>query len=640
MRRTLTAVVVCASTLLLPVALGQSVVLARPAPDDLGGSTIDAVLQQAYVKASNTGANDHFGASVSASASTLVVGAWGEASAAKGVNGNQSNNNAPYAGAAYVFVRNSNAWSQQAYLKASNTEIGSAFDNDEFGWSVSVSGDTVVIGAPNEDSNATGVNGDQTNNAAPHAGAAYVFVRNGETWSQQAYLKASNAESSDHFGWSVSVSGDTVVVGAYDEYSNATGVNGEESNNSATEAGAAYVFVRNGTTWSQQAYLKASNTGPGDFFGWSVSVSGDTAVVGALHESSDATGVNGDQTNNSAVGAGAAYVFVRSGTTWTQQAYLKASNSGFMDEFGRSVSVSGDTVAIGAHQEDSDGTGVNGNQHNESAQDSGAAYVFVRNGTTWSQQAYLKASNTGASDEFGYSVSVSGNAAVVGAWLEWSSATGVNGDESDNSAIFAGAAYVFVRSGMSWSQQAYLKASYIGRGDPWGDKFGQAVSVSGDTVVAGADEEDSNATGVNGDQTDDSAARSGAAYVFDLGIDAWTDLGSGLAGLSGVPQLAGTGPLSPSSGNQLQVSSANPSSPATLVVGLSQLDAPFKGGTLVPAPLLLVPLATNPSGALSLPFTWPSSVPPGMALYFQFWISDPGSVAGFAASNGLEGLSS
>src|SRR5262249_28586387 len=163
---------------------------------------------------------------------------------------------------------------------------------------------------------------------------------------QQAYLKASNTDAADRFGYSVAISGDTIVVGAYGESSKATGINGNQSDNSANLAGAAYVFVRSGTAWRQQAYLKASNTDAGDRFGNSVAVSGDTVVVGAVLESSNATGVNGDQINNSAAGAGAAYVFVRSGATWNQQAYLKASNTDAADQFGVSVAISGDTVVV------------------------------------------------------------------------------------------------------------------------------------------------------------------------------------------------------------------------------------------------------------------------------------------------------
>ena len=259
-----------------------------------------------------------------------------------------------------------------------------------------------------EATNATGVNGNQSDNSAGQSGAAYVFVRSGTTWIQQAYLKASNTGAGDQFGCSVAVSGDTVVIGAFGEASNATGFNGNQSDDNAFDSGAAYVFVRSGTNWTQQAYLKASNTGASDRFGWSVAMSGDTVVIGAYGEASNASGVNGNQSDNSASASGAAYVFVGSGTNWTQQAYLKASNTGAGDFFGYSVAVSGDTVVIGAYGEASNATGVNGNQSDNSAGESGAAYVFVRSGTNWSQQVYLKASNTEGSDAFGWSVAVSG----------------------------------------------------------------------------------------------------------------------------------------------------------------------------------------------------------------------------------------
>jgi hypothetical protein len=154
-------------------------------------------------------------------------------------------------------------------------------------------------------------------------------------------------------------------------------VNGDQADNTASAAGAAYVFVRSGTVWTQQAYLKASNTGAADQFGGSVAIAGDTVVVGAFSEASAATGVNGNQGDNSASGAGAAYVFVRSGTVWSQQAYLKASNTDVSDQFGFSVAVAGDTVVVGAPQEDSFATGVNGTQGDNTVHDAGAAYVFT-----------------------------------------------------------------------------------------------------------------------------------------------------------------------------------------------------------------------------------------------------------------------
>jgi uncharacterized membrane protein len=339
-----------------------------------------------------------------------------------------------------------------------------------------------------------------------------VFVRTGTTWMQQAYLKASNPNGFDSFGNAVAVSGNTVVVGAVGEASNATGVNGNQADNSVPGTGAAYMFVRTGTTWVQQAYLKASNTNGFDGFGFAVAVSGETVVVGAAREDSNATGVNGDQADNSADFAGAAYVFVRSGTTWTQQAYLKASNTESLDRFGYAVAVSGDTVVVGATFEGSNATGVNGNQADNSAGQAGAVYVFARTGTAWAQQAYLKASNTGAGDTFGSAVAVSGDTLVVGAWSEDSNAPGVNGNQADNSAPSAGATYVFVWTGTTWTQQAYFKASNTEAAD----RFGEAVAVSGDMVLVGAWQEDSNATGVNGNQANNSAVLAGAAYVFDL----------------------------------------------------------------------------------------------------------------------------
>ena len=475
--------------------------------------TIDPVAQQAYLKASNTGANDQFGWSVAISGDTVVVGAWAEDSNATGVNGNQADNSAGDAGAAYVFVRDAmGTWSQQAYLKPSNTNAG-----DAFGWAVAISGDTIVVSAIGEDSSATGVGGNEADNTVPLSGAVYVFVRNGTTWSQQAYLKASNTGAGDRFGEAVAADGDTVVVGAFRESSNATGVNGNQADNSAAFSGAAYVFVRDQLgAWSQQAYLKASNTEFDDSFAYSVAVSGETVLIGAPLEASSATGIGGNQADNSAFGAGAAYVFVRDAMgIWSQQAYLKASNTEANDQFGWSVAASGETVLIGARQEDSNATGVNGNEADNSAGNAGAAYVFVRSGPSWSQQAYLKASNTEFNESFGNSVSVSGNAALIAAVNEDSNATGVNGNQADNSAGGAGAAYLFVRGGTTWNQQAYLKASNTDAGD----QFGVSVNVSGDTVVVGANQEDSSATGVDGSQADNSFGNAGAAYVFLLPPD-------------------------------------------------------------------------------------------------------------------------
>ena len=465
--------------------------------DDAGARypvTIDPIAQQAYAKASNTESEDGFGTSVAVSGNTVVIGAPLESSNATGVNGSGVNNYAPGSGAAYVFVRNGETWSQQAYLKASNTGAG-----DGFGWSVAISGNTIVVGAYQEDSNATSVNGNGSNNGASAAGAAYVFTRSGETWSQQAYLKAANAGAGDLFGSVVALAGDTAVIGANREASQATGINGDLANNAAYASGAAYVFVRSGTTWTQQAYLKASDTAAGAEFGSALGISGESIVVGSPL---------------AAGGAGAVYVFIRNGTAWSQQARVQASNSAASSWFGQAVAISGETVVAGAPGEASNATGINGNQANSSAQDAGAAYAFTRSGVTWTQQAYLKASNTGASDGFGRTIALEGSALIVGAPGEDSTATGMDGNQADNASASSGAAYAFSRVNGSWSQYAYLKASNTGAGD----EFGKALAMANGIVVVGAPRESSNALGLQGLQSNNSALWSGAAYLFSIPV--------------------------------------------------------------------------------------------------------------------------
>ena len=478
-----------------------------------------------YFKASNTETGDWFGWSVTLSAdgNTLAVGAITEDSSATGIGGNESDDSAGDSGAVYVFVRDdAGTWSQQAYVKASNTGAG-----DWFGYSVALSddGNTLAVGAIGEDSSATGVGGNQSDDSASSSGAVYVFVQDDTgDWSQQAYVKASNTGAGDQFGYSVALSadGNTLAVGAAQESSNATGVGGNQSDDSATNSGAVYVFVRDDTgDWSQQAYVKASNTEANDRFGKSVALSadGNTLAVGAIGEDSSATRVGGSQLDDSATDSGAVYVFARNDIgAWSQQAYVKTSNTGAGDWFGYSMALSadGNTLAVGAIGEDSSATGVGGNQSDNSAAESGAVYVFVRDdGGTWSQQAYVKASNTGAYDYFGYSVAIAddGDTLAVGAIFEDSSDTGVDNGESDDSATDSGAVYVFVQDdGGTWSQQAYIKASNTDAGDWFG--WSVALSDDGNTLAVGAYHEDSNATGVGGSQSDNSAADSGTVYVF------------------------------------------------------------------------------------------------------------------------------
>ena len=395
---------------------------------------------------------------------------------------------------------------QEAYVKASNPGW-----NDASGEALAIDGDRMVIGAPGESSGATGVNGIQLDDSVPESGAAYVFVRTATGWRQEAYLKASNTDAFDGFGSAVALAGDLLVVGAPQEDSSATGVDGNQASNGTPASGAAYVFQRTGGTWAQVAYLKQSNTTTRSFFGQSLAVHGSTIVVGASGESSSATGVGGNQQDLGEPSSGAVYVFERDGTTWRQTAYVKASNTERADRFGLDVAVSSDTLVAGAWGEDSAATGVDGDQGDNGSAASGATYVFRRAGTSWVQEAYLKASNTGAGDAFGWSVALHDDRLAVGAYRESSASSGVNGDAFDDSSPEAGAVYLFRRTGAGWRQEAYVKASNPGAGD-W---FGHTVDLSGPQLVVGAQHEASSATVVDGDQGDDSAFGTGAAYWFE-----------------------------------------------------------------------------------------------------------------------------
>ena len=472
-----------------------------------------------YIKASNTDSSDNFGFSVALSADgqTLVVGAPWEDSAMIGVDGDQSDNEADGAGAVYVYARSGAGWIQQAYIKASNTNA-----DDNFGISVALSADgrTLVVAAPGEDSAAIGVNGDQSDSKALDSGAVYVFTRSGALWTQQAYLKASNTGSNDNFGISVALSADgqTLVAGAPKEDSAVTGIDGDQTNNLANFAGAVYAYTRTGAVWTQQAYIKGLDTDAYDLFGYSVALSADaqTLVVGVPGEDNWATRIDGDQDHSKGYGAGAVYVYARTGAVWAPQAYLRASNLEAYDAFGSSVALSADgqTVVVGAPKEDSVSTGVNGSQGDNTAKEAGAAYVYTRAGVLWTQQAYLKASNTDASDCFGSRVALSadGQTVVATAPCEDSAATGVDGEQSDYTAEDAGAVNVYSPAAAEWIQQAYLKASNTDRGDRFGASV--ALSTDGPTVVVGAQREASSAIGIDGDQSNNAAQVAGAIYLF------------------------------------------------------------------------------------------------------------------------------
>lgn len=472
-----------------------------------------------YFKASNTQASDAFGFSVALSADgrTLAVGAPGEDSGHGGIDGNQNDNSANGSGAVYLFAREASGWAQQAYIKASNPRAWHAF-----GFAVALSGDgnTLVVGSPGESSSADGINGNQNDNSASDAGAVYAFVRSGSAWSQQAYIKASNSGAGDNFGETLALSrdGNTLAVGAAWEDSSAVGIGGDQSNEGRMNSGSTYVFSRSGSAWSQQAYIKAPNPDVGDNFGHAtaLSASGDMLAVGAIGENSNATGINGNQGSNSAHEAGAVYVLTRSGSTWSHRDYIKASNttSGMVFGYALALSEDGSRLASGAPFEDGGASGINGNQADTSANNAGAAYVFARNGSGWSQQAYIKASNPQPNFLFGMALAMSGdgNTLAVGSPAEGSSTVGIN-SVADVAAPSAGAGYVFRQLDGAWSQRSYVKAPNTDAGDDLGTSL--ALSADGNTLAINAAEgERSNATGINGNQTDNSLLRAGAVYLY------------------------------------------------------------------------------------------------------------------------------
>jgi hypothetical protein len=358
-------------------------------------------------------------------------------------------------------------------------------------------------------------------NAGGDTGCAYIFVRTGTVWSQQAYIKASNTDNGDDFGTSIALSanGNQLAVGAFNEAS----AGSDQADNSAPRAGAVYTYTRNGSTWMFESYVKASNAGAGDRFGEAVALSddGQTLAVGAPLEAGGNAGINVDGTDNSLIEAGAAYVFRHAGSTWTQEAYIKpgyldsVSAGAAYDQFGWSVAldINGDTLAVGSRLEQSDAAGVNGDPTNNNAQGSGAAYVFVRNGTTWAQQAYIKASNPSIDDFFGEQVALTsdGNFLAVGAPNEDGAGRGF--DPTDNNdAPDAGAVYTYRRVGSTWLPVQYIKSPNTDDGD---QLRGVALNADGHTIVIAAIGEDGASMGFGGDPSDNTVMDSGAVFVIE-----------------------------------------------------------------------------------------------------------------------------
>ncbi|MGX9417535.1 hypothetical protein ACWU4D_09310 [Vibrio sp. WJH972] len=433
--------------------------------------------QTAYLKADNAGVRDYFGYSLALNedGSTLAVGAYNQNNQSYDQVINDLGNYVAYGdGAVYLYEKTNNGWGKTDYLQASNRE-----KRDNFGWSLALnaSGDILAVGANLENSSAKGVQNNGTNitennNDANNSGAVYLFGKaDNYLWEQTTFLKASNSDKGDQFGRSVALSSDgkTLAVGSFRE-DNSTSVLDNDVTDfvSGVEAdvkdyGAVYLFVsdENGN-WAQDAYIKASNIGASDLFGYSVSLNsnGTRLAVAAHHEGSSVNGIVTDITeqmtydNDDAVKSGAVYMFDYINNSWTQTAYIKASNTGEDDRFGKAVVLSsdGNTLAVGANQEDNSISGIVSDiseQMNDDATDVGAVYLFSHTDGNWEQSAYIKASNSEEEDNFGIGLSMNedGSILVVGAPHEGTSATGVISDgselDSTRDALNSGAVYIY-----------------------------------------------------------------------------------------------------------------------------------------------------------------------------------------------------
>jgi len=681
--------------------------------------------QQAKLVASDAFTDDEFGRSVDYWGDSIVVGAPED-----------DHSGTIIVGSAYVFVRSGSIWTQQAKLIASDPALG-----DEFGWSVSLDFNTAAIGARND-----------TTPIGNQAGSAYVFVRSGTTWSQQAKLTDSGASPYDQLGTAAALSGETLVVGARwddvgaldnagsasiylrtgtswgqqdkviasdvepsagfggDIISEVTGggvsISGDtaivgvpwDDHANLADAGSAWIFVREGASWSAQARLTASDAAANRLFGQQVAISGDTAL-GAANDGSvyvfvrsgttwsqqqklsgtgaTAVALSGD---TAVIGAywgnnakGTATVFQRTGTTWSQQGppLTAGVDATDFDWFGWSVAVSGDTLVVGSIYDWAPNP------------EAGAAHVFVRNGTTWTQQGPKLTAGADASvtKAFGSAVSVSGDTVLVGA--KEATVDGLGN---------AGAAYVFVRVGTTWSQQG----PRLTADEPEsGDQLGSSVSLTGGLAILGAEahaldlgaagvvpgvgaayvfarsgstwnqvqkltppdattpatavsgfgacvalDDDTVIVGAPNDDVDDGtgpATNSGSAYAIRLGAD-WLDLGGGVPGTKGPLVFAGYGPLVEGTTVTSILTGALPNSVATHVVGLTLISAPFKGGIWGPALDSLIPgIPTDAFGSIVLSAVWPPGIPSGTTVYAQYWMADPGAVKNFAGSNTIAG---
>ena len=401
-------------------------------------------------------ANAFFGYSVAVSGNTAVIGAYSDDGACSETEIN--------CGAAYVFYRSVNRWNLQQKLVAGDPEDGASF-----GSFVALDNITALIGAKRNDGACSGT---ETN-----CGAAYVFVRSGKTWLQQQKLVADDPNGSASFGNSVALDGDTALIAASDD--------GQSCNGTDVRCGSAYVFTRTSNTWSQQQKLTAEIPENYASFGSSVALNGNTALVGSFLDDTTCSGTD--------INCGAAYVYTRSADTWSLQQKLAVDDSSYNDQFGTSVALDGDTALVSAVNDDASCNGTNIN--------CGAGYIFIRSSNTWAVQQKLVADDPEANSYFGWSTALSDNTILIGALWNDSTCSGTD--------INCGAAYVFSRSGNLWTQQQKLHASAPGNGD----EFGRSIALDGDTALIGSGKDDTSCSG-NG-------INCGAAFIYTYSRDSW-----------------------------------------------------------------------------------------------------------------------
>jgi hypothetical protein len=425
---------------------------------------IEGFAQQAYLKARNV--DETRLTTVAFDGDILVAGSCWDDSSATGIDGDPADAAAENSGGVWVFERTDGTWAQTAYLKASNTGADDRF------CAVDVSGHTIVVGAPQEDSRAVGINdyANQHDDSVQDSGAVYVFDRIDGSWTQTAYIKASDASRVARFS-SVALSGDTLVVGAQWEGSNPSN-------------GAAYIFERDAGVWTETAHLEASNPLVTSHFGTFVDIDGTTAVVSAHYDSGQGRGVNGDQTYGE-YRSGAAYVFEKQNGTWTQTAYLKATDSVEHTQFGMGLAISRNVVVVGSLVE--------------------AAYIYERVDGAWTSGPRLALPDPPVRRDFARaSLAVSGDIIAIGA---------SNEDDAsipDQVVPNSGTVYVYKRVDGVWEHIAHLQASNPDEDD----RFGERVAASGCELAAISPHEDSASTGADGEQGNDASNR-GAVYTLE-----------------------------------------------------------------------------------------------------------------------------